>query len=332
MRKVIGIGETVLDIIFRDDLKSGLLQPPVAAIPGGSVFNAMISLGRCGVPAVMISEAGDDRIGRFVVDFLTENGVDASRVASFPGTRSPLSLAFLDKNNEADYLFYKDHPHDRLDFDYPEICPNDIVIIGSYYAVNPVIRRHVSGLLERARAAEAIIYYDVNYRSAHKGDTVRIGPNLIENLEYADIVRGSREDFENLYRKSDPDAVYKADISFYCRNFICTDGPHPVQLRAANNIRETYPVGAESKPVSTIGAGDNFNAGLIYGLIKYGITREKLAEGLNADQWADLIWSGQRFSENACKDIYNYVSRDFAGRMKLETEALEGDLFAHTEG
>ena len=38
MRKVIGIGETVLDIIFRDD-------SPIAALPGGSTYNAMISLG-----------------------------------------------------------------------------------------------------------------------------------------------------------------------------------------------------------------------------------------------------------------------------------------------
>ena len=37
MRKVIGIGETVLDIIFQND-------QPVQAVPGGSVFNSLISL------------------------------------------------------------------------------------------------------------------------------------------------------------------------------------------------------------------------------------------------------------------------------------------------
>ncbi len=35
MRKVIGIGETVFDIIFKED-------NPVAAVPGGSTFNAII--------------------------------------------------------------------------------------------------------------------------------------------------------------------------------------------------------------------------------------------------------------------------------------------------
>ena len=39
MRKVIGIGETVLDIIFKD-------SQPIGAFPGGSTFNGLISLGR----------------------------------------------------------------------------------------------------------------------------------------------------------------------------------------------------------------------------------------------------------------------------------------------
>ena len=70
MRKVIGIGETVLDIIFKNG-------QPVSAVPGGSVYNGIISLGRAGVPAAFVSEVGDDRIGCKTVAFLKENGVDA---------------------------------------------------------------------------------------------------------------------------------------------------------------------------------------------------------------------------------------------------------------
>ena len=63
MRKVIGIGETVLDIIFRGN-------QPVSAVPGGSVYNSIISLGRSGVPAEFISETGDDRVGSRITGFL----------------------------------------------------------------------------------------------------------------------------------------------------------------------------------------------------------------------------------------------------------------------
>ena len=56
---ITGIGETVLDIVFLD-------MQPLAAVPGGSTFNAMISLGRAGVPAAFISETGNERIGENV--------------------------------------------------------------------------------------------------------------------------------------------------------------------------------------------------------------------------------------------------------------------------
>lgn len=234
MRKVIGIGETVLDIIFKK-------EQPIGAYPGGSTFNAIISLARSGVSTSFISEAGQDRIGQNIIKFLKDNGVDASNVNVYPGAKSPVSLAFLDDNNDAEYIFYKDHPHDQLDFVYPDIQPDDIVLFGSFYAVNPVIRPQIVGLLDYARAHGAIIYYDVNYRSSHKNDVMKITPNYLENLEYADIVRGSREDFDVLYKIDDPDKVYQAEISFYCKKFIYTSGAKPVSLYADNGFRKSYP-------------------------------------------------------------------------------------------
>ena len=33
------------------------------------------------------------------------------------------------------------------------------------------------------------------FRSSHKNEAMKLAPTIIENLEYADIVRGSLEDF-----------------------------------------------------------------------------------------------------------------------------------------
>ncbi len=314
MRKVIGIGETVLDIIFKN-------EQPIGAYPGGSTFNGIVSLGRSGINTTFISEAGNDRVGDYIITFLKENGVNADNVNVFHESKSPISLAFLDENNDAQYLFYKDHPHDQLDFVYPDIQPEDIVVFSSYYAVNPVIRPQVMGLLEYARNHGALIYYDVNFREAHKNDIMKITPNLIENLEYADFVRGSSEDFKVLYRIDDPDRVYNAEISFYCKRFIYTNGAKPVVLRAENGFRKEYPA-VETETVSTIGAGDNFNAGFIFGLLKHGITRDVLNKGMTEEQWDKVIECAQRFSAECCKGLYNYVSTEFGNRMKEEFTKL----------
>ncbi len=308
MRKVIGIGEAVLDIIFKDN-------KPVEAVPGGSAFNAITSLGRCGVSTSFISEAGNDHVGKYIIEFLKSNGVNADNVTTFPDSKSPVSLAFLNEKNDAEYIFYKDHPHDQLEFTYPDIQPDDIVLFGSFYAVNPVIRPQLVGLLDYARSHGAIIYYDVNFRPAHKDEVIRITPNLIENLDYADIVRGSHEDFATLYKKEDADKVYNAEISFYCRQFIYTHGSQPVEVRGGRDMKKSYPV-PDTKVVSTIGAGDSFNAGFIFGMLKQGITRSDLERGLTEEQWDSLIGCALSFSADCCKDIFNYVSKKFGEKMK----------------
>lgn len=308
MRKVIGIGETMLDIIFKNG-------KPIEAVPGGSTFNGIVSLGRAGVKTVFVSETGNDRVGEYVRDFLGDNNVDTSAINVFQETKSPVSLAFLDKDNNADYIFYRDQKHDHMDFAYPDIQKDDIVVFGSFYAVNPALRPQVSGLLEYARQRGAIIYYDVNFRKAHQADVMKVTPNLIDNLEYADIVRGSKEDFEVLYKKDSAERVYRAETSFYCKRFIYTDGPNPVSVFSNNGFHKEYAM-PKTETVSTIGAGDNFNAGFIYGMIKYGVTRDDVEQGLSEEVWDKLIATATAFSADCCKDIFNYISKEFGQQLQ----------------
>lgn len=209
MRKVIGIGETILDIIFEGN-------QPSAAVPGGSVFNGIVSLKRAGINVCFISETGNDRVGNIILQFMQDNGLPTEHVNVFPDGKSPVSLAFLNERNDAEYIFYKDYPKQRLDVLFPEIHEDDIVVIGSYYALNPVLREKIVELLETAKEKKAIIYYDPNFRSSHKNEAMKLASTIIENLEYADIVRGSIEDFFYMYGLNDTDKIYKDKIQFYC--------------------------------------------------------------------------------------------------------------------
>lgn len=302
MRKVIGIGETILDILFRDG-------QPQAAVSGGSVYNAVISLGRMGQNVTFISETGNDRVGEMILANMRENGVDTANVNVFPEGKSPVSLAFLNERNDAEYIFYKDYPRQRLEVNMPEISSDDIIMIGSYFAITPVLRDKVKELLDRAHDAGAIIYYDVNFRSTHANEAIKLMPTIIENFEYADILRGSTEDFQNMFRQPDADKVYSNHVGFYCPNFICTDADGDVRLRT-KHVCKDYPV-TPLKAVSTIGAGDNFNAGVVYGLLKYRVRRADLAELTEAD-WDAIIRCGMDFSADVCKSVSNSVSKEFA--------------------
>ena len=307
MRKVIGIGETILDIIFRDN-------HPVDAVPGGSAYNALVSLGRVGVPGIFISETGADRVGEMIVSFLEENGIDGSDVRMFKGVKSPLSLAFLNERNDAEYVFYKDHPNDKLEMTMPEISPDDILLISSFYAVNPVIRPQMKRVLDHARQSGAIIYYDVNFRPSHRDEVDELLPNILDNFAYADIVRGSDEDFQVMFSKDDSRQVYQENIMQRCDTFIYTRGARPIDIFTADGKCRSYEVPSiEGEIVSTIGAGDNFNAGFVYGLIREGITRDMLRQGVNDSQMQHIVDYAMAFSGDCCRSVQNYINAERLG-------------------
>ena len=304
MRKVFGIGETILDIIFRND-------QPQKAVPGGSVFNGLISLGRLNVPVSFISELGNDRVGDMIRDFMEDNHITTEFVDRFPDGKSPISLAFLDDDKNANYIFYKDYPAQRLEVPLPKIEKDDIFVFGSYYSLNPVLRTRMVEFLQYAQERKAIIYYDPNFRKAHAHEAIRLMPTVLENLEFADIVRGSDEDFQNLCGKSDAQEVYKEHIQFYCDRFLTTHGANGVNLHTRNFTRHF--AAPQIQPLSTIGAGDNFNAGIIYGLLKYDVRHADLPS-LDQDTWGKIIRCGMDLASEVCQSYDNYISKEFAAK------------------
>ena len=302
MRKVIGVGETILDILFKNGR-------PQAALPGGSVFNGFVSLGRLGVPLVFISELGNDKVGALIRAFMEENHIPTDYVDCFPDGKSPISLAFLNEENNAEYIFYKDYPNQRLETPLPRIEENDLFIFGSYYALNPALRERMLELLDYARERKAVIYYDLNFRNAHAQEVVRLRPAIIENFEYADIIRGSGDDFSNLFGSRDLERIYKEHIRFYCPRFIGTQGAGEIAL-FTDTFSTRFGV-SPIAPVSTIGAGDNFNAGLLYGLLKYEVNRNDLP-ALGKETWEKILRCGVDLATESCLSNDNYISEEFA--------------------
>lgn len=298
--RVIGIGETVLDILFKDD-------QPQKAVPGGSTFNSIVSLGRAGVPCAMVTEAGGDHIGDIICRYLQDNGVSSEYVCRHENVKSHISLAFLDENNDAQYIFYKDHASVSLDGKLPEITSSDVVLFGSFFAINPAIRPVVGGLLHAARNAGAWLYYDVNFRKNHIADLPVVMDNVETNMQLSDVVRGSVEDFGYLYGLTDGDEIY-ARVSRLCHKLILTDGSRPIRVYTPEGCR-VFPV-QPVETVSTVGAGDNFNAGYIYAMMQ-GLQKEE-----------SRIEVAQRWSQDVCCQIGNNISDELVEYCKTQPSRL----------
>jgi len=303
--QIIGIGETIIDIIFKNNC-------PISANPGGSTFNTFISLGRMGLDATFVSEVGNDHFGQMACDFLRSNRLTDKYMHRYSDGKTPIAIAFLDKENKAEYAFYKESPKQLQELTYPLIAENDIFIFGSYFALNPSFRNRVKTLTEKAKNANAIVYYDPNFRPSHLAELPELQKSLEENFASADVVRGSDEDFFYLFREKDLEKIYKK-VSYFCKNMICTRGANGVEVFTPNFHKHYDTPKIEAK--STIGAGDNFNAGFIYGLKKYQITKKALPL-LTENEWDKLIRCATAFSTEVCCSVENYVSVDFAKNFK----------------
>ena len=312
-KRIIGIGETVLDILFKDD-------QPQKAVPGGSTFNSIVSLGRAGMNCAMVTDVGGDHVGDLICNFLQENGVSSEYVCRHENVKSHITLAFLNEHNDAQYVFYKDHASVSLDGSLPTFSKNDVVLFGSFFAINPAIRPVVGDLLRKAHEAGVWLYYDVNFRKNHIADLPEVMSNIEENMRLADLVRGSMEDFEYLFGLHNGEAIYER-VSRYCQTLILTDGARQIRVYTPEGC-ETYPV-QPIETVSTVGAGDNFNAGYIYAKIIASESHQSNCQSSTVNCQlstinCQLIEMAQRWSQDVCRQLGNKISDELVAILKNE--------------
>ncbi len=305
MRKIYAIGETVFDIIFKNG-------QPQAAKPGGAMLNSAVSLGRIGLPASFISEYGNDNVGSLIDKFLHENGVSTDYVDHFTKGKTGLALAFLNERNDASYTFYKNYPEKRLDIELPGIQKDDIILCGSIYAITSEIRDKFKDFTSTAKRNKAILIYDPNFRPTHSSDLEMLVPLIVENMQSAAIIRGSDEDFRNIFGSETPDEAWNVARK-YCNCLVYTANAEGVFVRT-KSCSSRFPV-KKIKPVSTIGAGDNFNAGMIAALYLNGITLDQI-ERMGVEEWSKVVSMGVEFASDVCMSYENYISPEFAEQIK----------------
>ncbi|MBO7068122.1 MAG: carbohydrate kinase [Bacteroidaceae bacterium] len=300
--KVVGIGETILDLLFKN-------KQPVAAVPGGSSFNSIISVGRAGVPCVFVGYTGADIVGRQTIDFMQKNGVSTEYFKVIEDEKSAISLAFLNDKGDANYVFYKQPPFTPKGWKAPTLSANDVLLLSSYYAVCKGTRPMITQLLKEANKTGAIVYYDLNFRRGHAHELEALMPAILSNFSQSNIVRGSADDFEIMYGTREASLIYQQHIQAHCPIFICTAGPGKIEVcTPAKNYQFQAPLIEDV--VSTVGAGDSFNAGFSCALIWQGITKDMLP-CLSEEQWKQLVGTACLFSADTCRSTQNYISPEF---------------------
>jgi len=293
------LGEMLLDVITEKELPHE--EWLSHGHPGGAMLNAAVSLVRAGIETALISEAGDDTIGDFLVRFLQDNGIDTKYIRQYAGHPTSVALAKLDERKKPAYTFKKHYPAQRS-LPLPEpFNPDDILLFGSLYALDPAIRPEIQKTLRAAQKAGTCILYDPNIRMAEQLSDKARREALMENMETAHIIKGSDEDFGVVFGEQTPEDYVSALQKVNPEAVIFVTLGEQGALAAHRNRLIRKPA-RKTEVVSTIGAGDGFNAGVIARIVQEKSGLEDLPAHLEA-----CLDGGIAFSAKVCGSKDNYI-------------------------
>ncbi len=292
MRKIIAIGESVLDTLFVDG-------QPVKSFVGGRIACAAASLGSLGLPCVMLSECTTDSVGDIVVNYLSGHGVDTRLIDRYPDGATPFSAIFPNGSGKQ-IVNYGVYPKTRFDIVWPRIDEDDIVLFGSLYAIDLPQRQRLYELLKYAVERRAILIYLPGFQHGIGYRLTKVMPHLLENLEISDIVIAHEQDIHDIFPGETGDEAYHGHIEFYCRNY--------VHLTRSLSLL-MYSLGLElpaSKPATDnlLGWQAGLTAGIIAQLFEKNITRQQLL-GLDSATWRGILVDARNRAEQAAASDEN---------------------------
>ena len=298
-RMVYTFGETIFDILYKDNI-------PVKSLVGGSLLNTSINLARRNILVSFCTELAEDTIGKIETAFLLQNRVDLSNCYFYNG-KSAVALAFLNEQNDASYSFYKYYPELRFNQNIPLFSNEDIFMFGSMNAFAETVVPILQKWVHRANENQCLVYYDINFRKNLQDTKKSIILKVENNILNSDIIKGSDEDFKAVFETNDCKYIYEQIVKDPSKMLILTRNSKAVQLVFRNQYFEfEVPV---IVPVSTIGAGDAFNAGFITSMVKNNVWKSNLS-CMSEIEILDALKLGVIFATEVCLSFDNYVCID----------------------
>lgn len=268
MRKIIIIGECTLDLLFpAADCAADTMT--VTAVPGGRLLNAAALLGDAGCDVTFVGDAATDPIGDFLVDFLGRHSVDTKSIDRFTDGITATNMLFP----SSDTLCVRDYPSQRFDVVWPRIEADDIVVFGTFFAVDSRVRSQLLDLLSYAAERKAIIAYLPGLLPRQTVRITSVMPAIYENLELTQLIISRSADLAPIFGRNSSEEIFKSTFEFYCPLMFDID---------ADKSRLTFFHSKASEERSIAGIDSSLHggaaavAGVIKALIDLGITRQIL--------------------------------------------------------
>jgi fructokinase len=294
---LLSCGDALIDFV---PAKAADGRDALMPMVGGSCLNIAIGMARLGASVGFVGGISTDLFGRMIADHAQASGVDLSHATGCP---RPTTLAFVRHvNGDAQYAFYDEETasrhwaYRRGSIDFAMV---DAVHIGSTTLVDEQGWSQTLALVEDA-GRTTTISFDPNCRPSLVRDKAGYVRRMDHLAECADIVRLSDADFTFLYGGDDYAGRAKALFSGRTKLVVITRGGDGTLAWH----RQAGAISVDSPPVDvadTIGAGDSFQAGLLFALHSMACIRPEPLALMNADQFRRALEFAADCAAQTCR-------------------------------
>ncbi|MFD1848858.1 sugar kinase [Oceanobacillus bengalensis] len=237
---------------------------------GGAELNLAIGCARLGLETGYISRLGNDEFGRYILNFARGEGIDVSQVEFVSGYPTSLNFKEIMEDGNVRTFYYRDKSPtlamtaDDLDENYFREA-KILHITGIYPAIGSVNIAVIHRAMELAKKHGVKISFDPNIRLRmwSKEEAREV---LSKILPHVDILLAGDEEMDIIIGEKDPMAIIEKAKELGISFVAVKQGDKGSVGYYNGEIVEASPVKA-SKVVDTVGAGDGFNAGAIYGIL-----------------------------------------------------------------
>jgi fructokinase len=257
-------------------------------VPGGSCLNIAVGMARLDAPAGFVGCISTDLFGRMIADHALASQVDL-RYATRGDYQT--TLAFVRHVlGEPQYAFYDEETASRrwtyrrgsIPFDAIEA-----IHVGSTTLANDQGAAQALAMIDDA-GGSTTISFDPNCRPNLVRHKARYVDQMNAFAASANIVRMSDVDFEFLYGGSGYEEKAESLIAAGTSLVVVTRGNKGAQAwhRNAGLVEVPAP---KTDVVDTIGAGDSFQAALLFALRAIGRIKAAPLQRLNADELCRVL-------------------------------------------
>jgi 5-dehydro-2-deoxygluconokinase len=238
------------------------------AYVGGCPTNISVGTRRLGLRSALLTAVGDDQVADFVLAFLNREGVETRFIPRKAGRRTSAVIMAIQPPDRFPLTFYREGCADRelttADVDKSPVAESAIVLVTGTGLSHEPSRTATFHAAERAAAAGAQVFVDVDYRPDQWSSRSAFAASMQQLVRHASLVVGTEEEVAAAADNDDVESAIAALLKATNAPLVLKRGARGATL-FRDGARTDVPA-FRIEVLNVLGAGDAFASGLITGI------------------------------------------------------------------